>query len=391
MGALTFLNVPNIPFQHDTIVTFRFVNDPGPECIGDTCAAPCTDDSQCRDIDPCNGEEFCHLGNCHAGVAVSCDDGNECNGTEACAAQDQGGFRRAMCVPGPDLNCNDGNTCNFDQCRADFLCVHPANPAMNDKPCDDHNLCTGQDTDPATRRVRARPAALRHLQQRRVHGIAERRGGGAPLQQRQQSLRRHRGVRPDDGQQLHDGYRPWGPRPRSSASRTPTPARSTAATRSTCAIRPPRSSPGPRSPATTATSAPPRTTCQSRRCIGDLSPAAATCNVGDGNICTGVEACNPLTGACEFTPLDCNDGNVCTDRHRCDPERADVAGACVYINNTDPCDDTNACTDVAAASAGGASESCRSRHNCNAGDGDVCNGIEHCNATGGVRRHAPEL
>src|SRR5262245_34132413 len=82
VGALTFLNVPNIPFQHDTIVTFRFENDPGPECIGDACAHPCTDDLQCRDSDPCNGEEFCHLGSCHTGVPVSCGDGNEFMDTE---------------------------------------------------------------------------------------------------------------------------------------------------------------------------------------------------------------------------------------------------------------------------------------------------------------------
>ena len=46
VGALTFLNVPFIPFTHDTILTFRFVADDATQCIrARDCPQPCTDDA----------------------------------------------------------------------------------------------------------------------------------------------------------------------------------------------------------------------------------------------------------------------------------------------------------------------------------------------------------
>src|SRR5262249_14620837 len=117
----------------------RFVADDTP-CIpsAGTCTQPCTSDSNCDDGNPCNGVEFCHLGNCQAGVPISCDDGNECNGSEVCDAANGG-----MCDKSPTQSCDDDNPCTQGPCRPDFLCVY--SNVANDTPCNDGNLCTGPD------------------------------------------------------------------------------------------------------------------------------------------------------------------------------------------------------------------------------------------------------
>ena len=61
VGAVTFLNVPSIPFTHDTILTFRFQARRRRRAWAGTCPQPCTDDTSCSDGDPCNGREFCYL------------------------------------------------------------------------------------------------------------------------------------------------------------------------------------------------------------------------------------------------------------------------------------------------------------------------------------------
>ena len=120
VGALTFLNVPFVPYTHDSIITFRFVADSTP-CIpsAGTCPQPCTDDASCSDGDPCNGVEFCHLGNCQKGVPITCDDGNECNGIEVCDSANGG-----VCAKSPLQQCSQDNPCRVGTCRPDFLCVY---------------------------------------------------------------------------------------------------------------------------------------------------------------------------------------------------------------------------------------------------------------------------
>ncbi len=51
---------------------------------------------------------------------------------------------------------------------------------------------------------------------------------------------------------------------------------------------------------------------------GDLELRAEVCD--DGNVCTGVELCDPVLGCVGGEPLDCSDGDRCTV-DRCDPER----------------------------------------------------------------------
>jgi hypothetical protein len=129
--------------------------------------------------------------------------------------------------------------------------------------------------------------------------------------------------------------------------------------------------------------------CRVRRCVGDLSAAAAACNLGDGNLCNGAESCNPLSGACEATEINCDDGNVCTD-DTCDPLAQTLVTACVHTNNTLGCDDTNACTDVDACVGGTCVGTLSAAAaTCNAGDGDLCTGIEQCNTTTGACDFTP--
>src|SRR5439155_543192 len=82
-------------------------------------------------------------------------------------------------------------------------------------------------------------------------------------------------------------------------------------------------------------------TCVNGDC---MRGTAATCD--DHDACTGVETCDPTTGAClPGIPLVCGDGNPCTD-DVCDP-----ATGCAYAYNTNVCDDGNPCTtnDLCAA------------------------------------------
>jgi hypothetical protein len=119
--------------------------------------------------------------------------------------------------------------------------------------------------------------------------------------------------------------------------------------------------------------------CSGGQCSGTLTPEAQTCNAGNDTVCDGIEQCNPATGACEATPLDCDDNNPCTDDY-CDP----VYG-CQHVNNTAECDDGNLCTLGDMCGNGvctGVALPC--------GDGNACNGIETCNpATGQCQAGTP--
>lgn len=156
----------------------------------DSCRYSCTEDSECDDGDECSGTETCDtaahvcvagtalaedadcnegLGRCAGGVcfprtcemASDCDDGNPCNGTEACTAEG--------CAAGPALSCDDENECTTDRCdpAAASPCVHRLIDADNDghapsglgtcgDDCDDSDpivftgaddLCDGLDND----------------------------------------------------------------------------------------------------------------------------------------------------------------------------------------------------------------------------------------------------
>jgi hypothetical protein len=119
----------------------QFVCDPADgECVGQPIheGEPCDDHLACTQDDACHGGRCyggardCQPGSCRtsscaepAGCAYvsrpddgSCDDGDPCNGPDACL----GGVCR---VVGPALDCDDGDPCTADACRPlDGVCVH---------------------------------------------------------------------------------------------------------------------------------------------------------------------------------------------------------------------------------------------------------------------------
>jgi hypothetical protein len=129
------------------------------------------------------------------------------------------------------------------------------------------------------------------------------------------------------------------------------------------------------------------------------APNNAVCD--DGEFCNGTEVCDPANDCQAGTPRDCDDGVGCTD-DSCD----EAADACVnapdnavcddgeFCNGTEVCDPTNDCQAGAPRdcddgvgctddSCNEATDSCE--HTPNDGlcdDGDFCNGVETCDATG---------
>jgi len=101
----------------------------GPSCVW-TPAPPLNDGNSCTD-DRCSWPTgVMHL----ASTALSCSDGNPCNGNEMCSG--------GACVAGPPLasgaSCSDSNACNgAELCAADHTCQPGVLP-----PTDDFNPCT---------------------------------------------------------------------------------------------------------------------------------------------------------------------------------------------------------------------------------------------------------
>jgi hypothetical protein len=103
----------------------------------------------------------------------------------------------------------------------------------------------------------------------------------------------------------------------------------------------------------------------------------------DGNVCNGLETCNPDTAQCSpGSPLNCNDGNACT-LDSCDP----ISGC---VNTPQPpstCDDGNACTDDSCDPATGCVNTPKPPSFCD--DNNVCT-VDSCNpATGCVNTPQP--
>jgi len=73
-----------------------------------------------------------YVANCT--TSAQCDDGNLCNGAEACVT--------GACQPGTALNCDDANLCTTDSCVPASGCAHVNNASA----CNDGLSCTTGDT-----------------------------------------------------------------------------------------------------------------------------------------------------------------------------------------------------------------------------------------------------
>ncbi len=123
-------------------------------CAGKKDGIPCDDD------DVCTISDVCTNGVC-SGIPVSCDDNNPCTADEcvpvvgctnqplnnvpcddlnACTTNDI--CIKGLCI-GTPLACNDWNHCTEDSCDPKTGCIFKP---VNGIPCDDGNVCTGDDT-----------------------------------------------------------------------------------------------------------------------------------------------------------------------------------------------------------------------------------------------------
>lgn len=110
------------------------------------------------------------------------------------------------------------------------------------------------------------------------------------------------------------------------------------------------------------------------------TPDPTKCN--NGNVCDGIETCDPQRGCISGAPApNCNDNNPCTV-DLCDPARGCVHDAAAADRL--PCDDGNPCT-MGDTCSGGA---CRKGANKNCDDGDSCT-KDSCDQNTGLCTHDP--
>jgi hypothetical protein len=160
-----------LPFQcrvdADTIISCAEPDGPESICLAAACDAatgacsvvPDNDGFACDSGSSCTVGDHCDGGECAAGVAVGCDDGNpctadscseeegcvnapsdgECDDKNACTLGDS--CADGECGWGALLNCDDENPCTTDTCDPGAGCTHKLNTA----PCDDKDVCTTGD------------------------------------------------------------------------------------------------------------------------------------------------------------------------------------------------------------------------------------------------------
>jgi len=127
---------PMVGCIHEPI--FGFCDDHDPCTDGDHCEnGKCVGYLRsCDDGDPCTADFCDQSGVCrHQVYTGPCDDGNACTVGERCID--------GVCKGGSQVNCDDNNPCTVDTCNEQWGCIHTPTPP---KPCDDHSVCTVQDT-----------------------------------------------------------------------------------------------------------------------------------------------------------------------------------------------------------------------------------------------------
>jgi hypothetical protein len=338
--------------------------DDGIACTQDLCdaqtgaCAHVPNDNDCSDGTFCNGLETCdeQLGCqpglppvCNDGVACTvdvcdplsdacayvpsaalCDDGLFCNGAETCSAQ-------LGCQPGVAPDCDDGVSCTADACDdGSASCTHtPVHAA-----CDDGLPCNGVETCSAS----APPGS----------GCV----GGMPVP-----------CGPDGVSCTVDACND------ATGLCEHVPNNAACAPGEFCVIA--------QGGCTTGQPCGGDAECQDDTlCNGAEQCVLGICQPGtpvqcDDNVDCTIDVCQPATGACVHNPTDffCSDGLACTGIETCDAQLG-----CVSTPPPD-CDDGVACTDDFCSEPSGLCANVPVQSFCD--DGNLCNGLEICNAQQG--------
>ena len=367
VGAVTFLNVPFDPVHprhHPDLPLRRRHATP---CIpgAGTCSQPCTDDASCDDGDPCNGVEFCHLGQLPGRACRSrATTATSATGSEVCDSANGG-----VCEPSRRSSSATPGQCVQRSARADPTSCASTRTSPTAK----------RATTATSARVRTRsrvvcvatpsPRRATHCQNGVCTGALT---NVAPKNCEDNNVCNGiMAVRSHDGDEL---------RPDRTAARLR--ARPNPCTDDGCdavlGCNPPNTTACDDGNACTGPDI-----CANRECHGDPTAAAIACVVG-GTVC-GPQACDPTTGACVTTTLNCDDANVCTD-DTCNPDAALPADACVHTANTAPCNDNNACTDGDTCVGGKCSGTSAAAATCAAGS-TVCSPRTATRRAGPASRH----
>jgi hypothetical protein len=297
--------------------------DDADACTADNCDAleGCAHaEIDCDDLAACT-VDFCDAVDGCFHEAVICDDNNPCNGLELCDATS------GLCDVGTPLDCDDQNACTFDECAPRSGCNHSSSN------CDDTDPCTIDSCD----------TELGCL---------------------------HVPVVCDDGN-LCNGIESCNVQFGECGAGTPLICDDgNACTGDAC------------EPLTGCTTSP--VNCDDiNACTLDGCDEVLGCKhdlvvCDDGTVCNGLEACDPVTGACvPGTPAECDDEDTCTF-DKCSPTTG-----CQHTRFA--CDDDDLCT----------ADSCDPIKGCAytpvmCEDGNVCNGAESCNPkTGGCDAGPP--
>jgi hypothetical protein len=287
--------------------------DDGNPCTLDECspAVGCTHTLAalpCEDDDLCTTDDVCANGACVAGSTVDCTDG------DPCTDDDCGPW--LGCLHAAAMPCLDDEPCHATDCVAMIGCV----TTMSDGPCDDDDVCTGDDTCLDGTCLGA-PVSCDDGSACTLDLCT---GAGC-------SSIALPGIACSDGDPCTQG--------------------DTCHSTGQCAPGAPKScSDG--------------TVCSADWCDSQSgckhTPTFALCSDGDG--CTANDVCN-IALQCVGQPVVCNDGNQCTVDH------CDHPAGCAFLPATGlGCDDGDACTSNDLCAADG--QCIGSPKDCD--DGDIC-------------------
>gem|GEM_PF-479599 len=312
--------------------------------VNDTCVNAASN-GLCANGDLCDGIEICDpLLDCQAGTPPDCNDGigctiDSCDPAAGCVNAASNGLCAngdlcdgiEICDPlldcqaGTPLDCNDGIDCTIDTCDAAIGCVNTASNGL----CDDSVGCTIDSCDAATGCVNATSNGLC------ANG------------------------------DLCDGIEICDPLLDCQAG-TPLDCNDGIdCTIDTCdaaigCVNTASNGLCDDSVGCTIDSCDPATGCVN---------AASNGLCANGDLCDGIEICDPLLDCQAGTPLDCNDGINCTI------DTCDAAIGCINTASNGLCDDSIGCTIDSCDPATGC---VNATSNGLCANGDLCDGIEIC-------------